>query len=138
MWRVLSARCITQMLVGEDCGRKADVTPEVFEKAKRRITSALAFVGLTEHWDLSVCLYVVCQAETLREADARQPCRAAAVRRARDNRWCACPGLTQPFHVATAPAKPCRFHSMFGGDARATSFVNTRAGQAIGSKDYKV
>ena len=44
------------MLLGEECGRKSSITAARFEAAAKRVSSALAFVGLMEHWDLSICL----------------------------------------------------------------------------------
>jgi hypothetical protein len=51
------AACQTKMLLGEFCGKKAEIDERLYLEAERRIKSSLAFVGLTEHWNLSICLF---------------------------------------------------------------------------------
>ena len=49
--------CQTKMMLGEFCGRKMTIDEEQFAEAKRRLESGLAFIGLVEHWELSICLF---------------------------------------------------------------------------------
>ena len=60
--------CQTKMMLGEFCGRKKVIDEKEFAEAKRRLQSGLAFVGLVEHWELSICLFHAMFGGTAREA----------------------------------------------------------------------
>jgi len=49
--------CMTKMLLGYRCADDVPLTPALAAKALRRLHHDLAFVGLTEEWDASVCLF---------------------------------------------------------------------------------
>ena len=54
--------CQAKMLLGQFCGksfakRLSDVPADAVERAIDRLDSTFAFVGLTEHWNMSVCLF---------------------------------------------------------------------------------
>mmetsp|Transcript_8479 Transcript_8479/g.24366 ORF Transcript_8479/g.24366 Transcript_8479/m.24366 type:complete len:307 (-) Transcript_8479:105-1025(-) len=57
--------CMTQMILGSSCGRtNEDGTPFLFEldpdtvkRGVRERVPRFGFVGLTEHWELTVCLF---------------------------------------------------------------------------------
>lgn len=48
--------CVTKMLVGAYCARDRNLTKHVFEEAQRRLHN-FAFVGLTDNFDASACLF---------------------------------------------------------------------------------
>ena len=48
---------MTKMLLGYRCADDVALTPTLAAKALRRLHNDLAFVGLTEEWDASVCLF---------------------------------------------------------------------------------
>ena len=45
------------MLLGINCAHMVKLTDEDVEEAKRRVREDLAFIGIVEHWDLSICLF---------------------------------------------------------------------------------
>lgn len=50
--------CMTKMIVGHRCAeQEVDLTPQLIEKAKDRLRHDFAFIGLTEEWDVSICLF---------------------------------------------------------------------------------
>ena len=49
--------CMTKMLVGYRCADMVKVTPQMEAKAAARLRGDFAFVGLTEEWDASICLF---------------------------------------------------------------------------------
>lgn len=49
--------CQTKMLVGKTCANDVKVTDAMADEAKRRLTKKMAFVGLTEMFNASVCLF---------------------------------------------------------------------------------
>jgi hypothetical protein len=53
------AACQTKMMLGEFCGKKplVEMDEAQYAEAERRLRTGLAFVGITEHWDLSICLF---------------------------------------------------------------------------------
>lgn len=53
------AGCVTRMLTRGDypCGGPSLPTAQEQETAKRRLREDFAFIGLTEEWDLSICLF---------------------------------------------------------------------------------
>jgi hypothetical protein len=48
--------CQTKMLLGGQCGMFHNITPTMFQNAKKYV-KMLAFVGLTDHYNASVCLF---------------------------------------------------------------------------------
>jgi hypothetical protein len=48
--------CYTKMLLGEYCGLDINITKAMFDEALRRV-HRLAFVGLTDAFNASVCLF---------------------------------------------------------------------------------
>jgi hypothetical protein len=48
---------MTKMLLGINCAHPVRLTEEDVAEAKRRVREDLAFVGIVEHWDLSICLF---------------------------------------------------------------------------------
>ena len=48
---------MTKMLLGYRCADDVTLTPALAAKAAHRLTHDLAFAGLTEEWDASVCLF---------------------------------------------------------------------------------
>ena len=56
MWAGV-ASCQTKMMLGEFCGRKLEIDEMQYAEAERRLRTGLAFIGLTEYWDLSICLF---------------------------------------------------------------------------------
>lgn len=50
------AGCQVKMLTGNQCAAASPITPAVVAEAKERLRSTLGFVGLTDHYNLSVCL----------------------------------------------------------------------------------
>lgn len=48
--------CTTKMLIGAYCARTRNITVHAFEEASRRLES-MAFVGLTDAFDASACLF---------------------------------------------------------------------------------
>ena len=48
--------CQTKMLLGQYCGKPLDMTRPLLMEARRRI-DRMAFVGLTEYFNQSVCLF---------------------------------------------------------------------------------
>ena len=50
------AGCQVKMLTGNRCAAAVPITPATVAEAKRRLQSTLGFVGLTDHYNLSVCL----------------------------------------------------------------------------------
>jgi hypothetical protein len=48
---------MTKMLLGYRCADDVALTPTLAAKAHHRLAHDLAFVGLTEEWDASVCLF---------------------------------------------------------------------------------
>uniref|UniRef100_A0A7S1W936 Sulfotransferase domain-containing protein n=1 Tax=Alexandrium catenella TaxID=2925 RepID=A0A7S1W936_ALECA len=55
------AGCMVRMLTrpGFPCGGLSDlaVSPEEVAEARRRLREGFSFVGITDYWDLSICLY---------------------------------------------------------------------------------
>jgi len=51
------AGCVVKMLNGYECRVERQVSDEMLSIAKHRIDSGFAFVGITEQWALSVCLF---------------------------------------------------------------------------------
>lgn len=49
--------CQTKMLLGLPCARPIGLTQRHVSKAIRRLQSRFAFVGITDEWDASVCLF---------------------------------------------------------------------------------
>ena len=49
--------CQTKMVLGVPCAATLPLTPALLEEAVRRVRHALRFVGLTERFDASVCLF---------------------------------------------------------------------------------
>lgn len=45
------------MLIGHHCGRDVSLTPMDAVRAIERLSTALAFVGITDFWDASICLF---------------------------------------------------------------------------------
>ena len=48
--------CQTKMLLGGQCGMFHNITPAMFQSAKKYV-NRLAFVGLTDYYNASVCLF---------------------------------------------------------------------------------
>eukprot|EP00040_Diaphanoeca_grandis_P006728 m.38441 g.38441 ORF g.38441 m.38441 type:complete len:456 (+) comp17917_c0_seq1:220-1587(+) len=48
--------CVTKMLVGAYCARNRNLTQHAFSEARRRLIN-MAFVGLTDNFDASACLF---------------------------------------------------------------------------------
>eukprot|EP00041_Stephanoeca_diplocostata_P023968 m.599112 g.599112 ORF g.599112 m.599112 type:complete len:469 (+) comp22423_c0_seq35:254-1660(+) len=48
--------CMTKMLIGAYCARTRNITQHAFEEARRRL-STMGFVGLTDAFDASSCLF---------------------------------------------------------------------------------
>eukprot|EP00039_Didymoeca_costata_P008388 m.111390 g.111390 ORF g.111390 m.111390 type:complete len:324 (-) comp14061_c0_seq3:18-989(-) len=55
-WRGISS-CQTKMMVGRLCAEPFDVTERIYQQAELRLSTSLAFIGLVEHWNLSICLF---------------------------------------------------------------------------------
>merc|ERR550514_2499518 len=51
------AGCSVKMMNGRDCGAAVPVTVDMMSSAIDRLDTGFAFVGLTEEWALSVCLF---------------------------------------------------------------------------------
>lgn len=52
-----NAGCSTKLLAGKPCNDRFNATAEMAEKAIVHLDNGFAFVGLTEEWELSVCLF---------------------------------------------------------------------------------
>mmetsp|Transcript_50630 Transcript_50630/g.94133 ORF Transcript_50630/g.94133 Transcript_50630/m.94133 type:complete len:371 (+) Transcript_50630:270-1382(+) len=55
-WRGVQG-CMTKMVLGFRCADDVELTPLMHARAKYRIAHDFAFVGLTEEWDASICLF---------------------------------------------------------------------------------
>jgi len=53
----LVAGCSVKMMNGHECGADVTVNGDMVVKAMKRLDDGFAFVGLTEKWGLSVCLF---------------------------------------------------------------------------------
>lgn len=51
------AGCSVRMMNGHKCGDQVPVTPKMMSTAMERLKTGFAFVGLTDQWELSVCLF---------------------------------------------------------------------------------
>lgn len=51
------AGCQTKMVLGQRCSRNVPLTAAKLQVAKRRLRERFAFIGLTEEWNDSVCLF---------------------------------------------------------------------------------
>eukprot|EP00730_Choanoeca_flexa_P018019 TRINITY_DN8734_c0_g2_i2.p1 TRINITY_DN8734_c0_g2~~TRINITY_DN8734_c0_g2_i2.p1 ORF type:complete len:483 (+),score=58.29 TRINITY_DN8734_c0_g2_i2:150-1598(+) len=51
------ASCMTKMLLGQNCAHYVKLDSMLLEEAKRRVRYDLGFVGLSEHWNASICLF---------------------------------------------------------------------------------
>eukprot|EP00040_Diaphanoeca_grandis_P028082 m.161296 g.161296 ORF g.161296 m.161296 type:complete len:381 (-) comp31224_c0_seq3:118-1260(-) len=49
--------CQVKMMIGHQCASAYNPTAEDLVEAKRRLRTTFAFIGLTDHYDLSVCLF---------------------------------------------------------------------------------
>eukprot|EP00049_Salpingoeca_infusionum_P001171 m.45757 g.45757 ORF g.45757 m.45757 type:complete len:545 (+) comp10895_c0_seq1:315-1949(+) len=49
--------CQTKMLAGFTCAQNVTITDDIFKKALNALEHRLAFIGLSEHWNGSVCLF---------------------------------------------------------------------------------
>jgi len=49
--------CSVRMVLGHECGAQIDVTTAMVKEAAERLDTGFAFVGITEEWALSVCLW---------------------------------------------------------------------------------
>jgi len=56
-YREMVAGCSVKMLNGKECGANTEVDRGMVETATRRVDEGFAFVGLTDEWALSVCLF---------------------------------------------------------------------------------
>jgi len=56
-YREMVAGCSVKMLNGKECGADIKVDSDMVETATRRVDEGFAFVGLTDEWALSVCLF---------------------------------------------------------------------------------
>eukprot|EP00730_Choanoeca_flexa_P018320 TRINITY_DN88_c0_g1_i1.p1 TRINITY_DN88_c0_g1~~TRINITY_DN88_c0_g1_i1.p1 ORF type:complete len:228 (+),score=46.89 TRINITY_DN88_c0_g1_i1:11-694(+) len=50
------ASCQTKMILGHNCAAKFTITEDLFQTAVARLRT-FAFVGLTDDWDTSICLF---------------------------------------------------------------------------------
>jgi hypothetical protein len=49
---------MTKMIVGYRCAEQGvELTPQLIKKAEDRLKNDFAFIGLTEEWDVSICLF---------------------------------------------------------------------------------
>jgi hypothetical protein len=49
---------MTKMIVGYRCAEQGvELTPQLTKKAEDRLKNDFAFIGLTEEWDVSICLF---------------------------------------------------------------------------------
>lgn len=51
------ASCATKMLTQSNCAQDATVTPATLRVAQNRLRKAFAFVGITDYWNASMCLF---------------------------------------------------------------------------------
>jgi len=51
------AGCMTKMMIGLRCNNDYNTTRDDLYEAKRRLTDSFAFIGLTDDWELSICLF---------------------------------------------------------------------------------
>jgi hypothetical protein len=51
------ASCMAKMMLGFNCGHYVRLELDQLEEAKRRVRQDMAFVGLSEHWNASICLF---------------------------------------------------------------------------------
>eukprot|EP00045_Choanoeca_perplexa_P006219 m.52673 g.52673 ORF g.52673 m.52673 type:complete len:502 (-) comp13520_c0_seq1:11-1516(-) len=51
------ASCMTKMLLGFNCAHHVKLDMGMLAEAKRRVRYDLGFVGLSEHWNASICLF---------------------------------------------------------------------------------
>jgi len=51
------AGCATKMLTGRNCNDKSEVRESDLQKAIQRVDEGFAFVGLSNSWEISVCLF---------------------------------------------------------------------------------
>jgi hypothetical protein len=49
--------CMTKMLLGFNCAHHVKLDMGLLAEAKRRVLYDLGFVGLSEHWNASICLF---------------------------------------------------------------------------------
>lgn len=49
--------CSVKMVIGKECGSSATATMDMAEEAVSRLDEGFAFVGISEEWELSVCLF---------------------------------------------------------------------------------
>lgn len=49
---------MTKMLTGYRCAEQGvEITPKLIKLAEERLHNDFAFIGLTEEWDVSICLF---------------------------------------------------------------------------------
>ena len=51
------ASCMTKMLLGFNCAHHVKLDMGLLAEAKRRVLYDLGFLGLSEHWNASICLF---------------------------------------------------------------------------------
>lgn len=51
------ANCMTKMVLGFACASPVEISSDMLDEAKRRVREDFAFVGLTNAWNQSVCLF---------------------------------------------------------------------------------